>query len=210
MTGACELQALHGRLRRRRAGSTPAYDDGVTDSLACDEVIVAIGMSADTETFAAQSARATGTEDRGRPTHAADRLPRVFAAGDVVSGPSIITSAVGQGRRAAFMIDRWLQGEELDGAAFDDRLPVVAKEDVLAQAAEPQPPRASARAGRRSPPRPRDFSELEPPLSEEEARASAASCLDCGVCSECQRVHRGLPRRCDQARHARGEARASR
>ena len=58
-------------------------------------------------------------------------VPSVFAAGDAVSGPSIITSAVGQGQRAAFMIDRWLRGEELDGAAFDDRLPVVAKEDVL-------------------------------------------------------------------------------
>ena len=37
----------------------------------------------------------------------------VFAAGDAVAGPSMITDAVGQGRKAAHMIDRFLQGLEL-------------------------------------------------------------------------------------------------
>jgi heterodisulfide reductase subunit A len=32
---------------------------------------------------------------------------------------------------------------------------------------------------------PTDFSELEPPLTEAEARYGAERCLDCGVCSEC-------------------------
>jgi len=47
----------------------------------------------------------------------------LFAAGDVVTGPTDITRAVGEGRRAAHMIDRWLTGGAMTG--FDDRLPVV-------------------------------------------------------------------------------------
>ena len=62
-------------------------------------------------------------------------VPYVFAAGDVVLGPSMITSAAGQGRRAAFMIDRWLQGEALDPAEFDGPLPVVDKDAVLGRQA---------------------------------------------------------------------------
>ena len=59
-------------------------------------------------------------------------VPWLFAAGDVVTGPSDIARAIGQGRRAAFMIDRWLQGLEpgpFEG--FDDRLAVVDKAEVL-------------------------------------------------------------------------------
>ena len=33
---------------------------------------------------------------------------------------------------------------------------------------------------------PSDFVELEPPLTEDEARYSAERCLDCGICSECR------------------------
>ena len=54
-------------------------------------------------------------------------MPHIFAAGDVVTGPTMITTAVGQGRRAAFMIDRYLQGEALDADAFDEALPVADK-----------------------------------------------------------------------------------
>ena len=109
----------------------PEYDESQHKSLDCDVVIVAAGMGADTEAF--------GLETNGNRTLKADpgtlqtAVPHVFAAGDVVTGPTMITTAVGQGRRAAFMIDRYLQGAELDPAAFDEGLPVVDKADVLAR-----------------------------------------------------------------------------
>ncbi len=71
-------------------------------------------MGADTEAF--------GLETNGNRTLKADpatlqtAVPHVFAAGDVVTGPTMINSAVGHGRRAAFMIDRYLQGAEMDPA----------------------------------------------------------------------------------------------
>jgi heterodisulfide reductase subunit A2 len=102
-----------------------------------------------------------------------------------VSGALDIAHAVGQGRRAAFMIDRFVRGDALEGAGFDEKLPVAEKEDVLARThpahrpLEPREPSARVSA------EPADFAEVEPPPTEEEARYAAERCLDCGVCSEC-------------------------
>ncbi len=160
----------------------PEYDESQRKSIECDAVIVAAGMMADTAAF--------GLDVNGNRTLKADpgtlqtAVPHIFAAGDVVTGPTMITTAVGQGRRAAFMIDRYLQGQELDAGLFDASLPVVDKDAVLARQdvydrREPFESSAVMSAA------PTDFSETEGPMSEEEAFLGAARCLDCGVCSEC-------------------------
>ena len=147
-------------------------------------MIVAIGMSADTERFGERLELNRNRTIEADPETLQTALPWVFAAGDVVSGPSMITKAVGQGRRAAFMIDRWLQGEDLATVRFDEPLPAVDRADVLARQsayARRDPLAASAHFAAA----PTDFAELEPPLTEEEAQSAAVRCLDCGVCSEC-------------------------
>ncbi len=150
----------------------PQYDETETDELACDVAIVAIGMRRErnlqVDAITLQSAE----------------QPWLFAAGDVVTGPAKIVDAVGAGRRAAFMLDRYLRGESLSEVPFDERLPGVEHEDVL---------RRQRGHSRRDPlapairlvSHPSDFAELEPGLAEDEIRAAAARCLDCGVCSEC-------------------------
>ena len=78
-----------------------------------------------------------------------------------------------------------MQGAELDPAGFDTKLPVAGQADVLARqhpARGHLDPRAPAT---RFAAAPADFAELEPPLTEAEARYGAERCLDCGVCSEC-------------------------
>jgi ferredoxin len=109
----------------------------------------------------------------------------------VALGASDIARAVGHGRRAAFMIDRWLQGSELDGAGFDEQLPVVGRANVLARQrydwVEPQASSADLSAT------PVDFDELEPALTDEEALAGAQRCLDCGPCSECAQCVAACP-----------------
>ena len=160
----------------------PEYDESQQQTVECDVVIVAAGMGADTESF--------GLETNPSRTLKADAatcqttVPHIFAAGDVVTGPSMITTAVGQGRRAAFMIDRFLQGEALEADAFDEALPVADKRQVLARQdvydrREPFESHAAMSAS------PTDFSETEAPMSEDEALLGATRCLDCGVCSEC-------------------------
>jgi heterodisulfide reductase subunit A len=138
--------------------------------LPADIIITATGMAAD-----------EGRPDVDPETMQAGR-PWLFAAGDVVTGPSDITRATGLGRRAAFMLDHWLRREAMDG--FETRLPVVDKAQVVARQLTYRvaPPNASAASLSDAP---ADFSELEPPLTEAQAREAVSRCLDCGVCSEC-------------------------
>lgn len=150
----------------------------------CEAVIVAAGLRP-SETLSPQLAAARDGTVPADPRTLQTDLPYVFAAGDVVSGALDIAHAVGQGRRAAYMVDRWLQGLELEGFELDASLPVVDKEEVLARAHP-----AMTRLEGRTPTtlflgEPRDFDELEPPLSEADALYGAQRCLDCGPCSEC-------------------------
>ena len=146
-------------------------------------MIVAIGMRPDTDAFAGVVELNRNRTIAADPATLQTAAPYVFAAGDVVMGPSIIVDAVGQGRRAAFAIDRLLRGEDVAAVPFDDRLPVADHAAVLARQRshsrrEPLAAAASVAA-------PTGFAEIEPPLTEEEALAAAGRCLDCGVCSEC-------------------------
>ncbi len=168
---------------------SPRYDEHVVGRIACDAAIVAIGMGADTATFAALAPGGARTI-QADPETLLTPVPGVFAAGDAVSGPSMITDAVGQGRKAAHMIDRFLRGLELTG--FPEPLPVVDRLDVLARQrthSRREPLAASAAFAAA----PADFAELEPPLTEAEARAAAGRCLDCGVCSECHECVAACP-----------------
>jgi heterodisulfide reductase subunit A len=164
---------------------TPEPVAGSDFEIACDLVISAVGLGPAADEFGAVLAARPGgaaAVDQHTLQGSADWL---FAAGDVVTGASDIAHAVGQGRRAAYVIDRWLQGLELGSfAPLDDQLAVVDKAEVLAR----QP--AYARRESQLAPTglavaPRDFARLEPSITEEEARTAAGRCLDCGVCSEC-------------------------
>jgi heterodisulfide reductase subunit A len=162
--------------------SRPEPIPGLDFEIAGDVVIAAIGMAPDTEGFAGQ----VTAEARGRvavdPETLQSAVPWLFAAGDVVSGASDITRATGQGQRAAHMIDRWINGLELDG--FDLRLPVVDKAEVLARQKDYRITVAEGPSELLSV-APTDFREVERPMTEDEARRGAGLCLDCGVCSEC-------------------------
>jgi len=172
----------------RRSPEPVPGSDYVID---CDLVISTIGMSPDPAPFAPLADR------RGRisvdPKTLQSAVPYLFAAGDVTAGATDITRAIGSGRRAAHMVDRWLNDQPLDGfTALDDRLETISPDSVLAR---------QTAFGHRHPVSgevslqqfPRDFSEIEAPLTIEQARAGSGSCLDCGVCSECQQCVQACP-----------------
>ncbi len=103
--------------------------------------------------------------------------PKVFAGGDVVTGPSIAVEAVGAAHRAADAIDRFLRGEQVELPS----LYIHVKHDVTRNdiGNPPQLPRI------RTPVRPvaeriTDFDEYESGLSEEEAMIAGQRCLECG------------------------------
>jgi len=185
---ACTRMALGSPDASGRRRPEPIPGSGFV--LPCELVIAAIGMTPDTSAFAGQLA----TDERGLlradPVSLQTDDPRIFAAGDAVNGPTDITRAVGEGRRAAHMIDRWLTGGAVDG--FGDRLPVVDKAAVLARqrAWTPRPPTAEGTFLSGSP---IDFTEVEAGLTEQEARAAAGRCIDCAVCSECNECVAACP-----------------
>ena len=171
----------------------PRFDDRSSRILPADVVFVAIGQASPTAGFAAD-----GVELNSDTTIKADSVtlmtsvPGIFAGGEAVTGPSMIVKAIAQGKRAAFHIDRWLLGKPLEGDEFAPMLPVMDKERVLSrQTAYP-----SVCVERRAKPshlRVNDFGEVQEPLTEEEALASASNCLNCGICSECHECRIACP-----------------
>jgi len=152
----------------------------------CEAVISAIGMAPDQRPFEGLAQIGRGSRISVNPTTLQSEVAYLFAAGDVTTGASDITQAVGAGRRAAYMMDNWIQGRPLGNfPALDGLLTVVDKQEVLARQ-QSYAHRKPIVADPAFSPAPRDFVELEPALTESEAIAGSGGCLDCGVCSECQ------------------------
>ena len=163
----------------------PEPVSGDIETIAVDVVIAAIGQKAELNFTAGLGEL---TDAKGHlvvdPDTLATPVPGVFAGGDLVTGPSTIAKAVGQGKRAAYQIDRYLRGEALEAAGFDYRMPMVDKEEVIARQQSyttlPPVPRRELLSEKGS-----GFMEVEQPMTEEEVLYSAGRCLDCGVCSQC-------------------------
>jgi heterodisulfide reductase subunit A len=160
---------------------------------AVDHVVVAIGLAPETSRFAGELALNADGTIKVDPETLQTSVPDVFAGGDVVTGPSLIVNAIGQGKRAAFFIDRHLAGFDLEAVSFETKMPVVAKDVVIGR--QEAYSRLEPLAVREASPaeRVRDVREIEAPLSEEEARFCASRCLDCAVCSECRRCVAACP-----------------
>jgi heterodisulfide reductase subunit A-like polyferredoxin len=138
-----------------------------------DSVILAIGQAADLEGVPLKDGK-IATDDALRT-----EIPGVFAGGDVVLGPATLVDAMAQGHRAAQAIDASLRGQ-----------PVPAKTKKSLDVAPS--PRSNVvplpRVGMRhlsDDKRKTGFGEVELGYTEEQAKAEAARCLACGLCSEC-------------------------
>ncbi len=172
----------------------PSFDQSNEKYFDADVVIMAVGLLPNTSPFSSELAlNRNGTIQVNKETLETS-TPAVFAGGDAVTGPTMIVKAIGQGKRAAFYIDRYLQGRPLDGARYDDRLPEVEREQVLSRAegmlSQREPVESKYRPAAEWV---RSFDEYELTMNEEEARYSANRCLDCGGCSECRQCEQACP-----------------
>jgi glutamate synthase (NADPH/NADH) small chain len=77
--------------------------------LSCDSAILALGQGP------APVAEASARDGRGwiqvDPETMATSVPGLYVGGDLVRGSDMAVGAVGDGKRAAFAIDRWIQGK---------------------------------------------------------------------------------------------------
>lgn len=153
----------------------PCFDSCRLMTLEADTVIVAAGQAADPA-----GAEEFGIAGEGGvafdPLTLETRDAMVFAAGDLVSGPSSVVHAMASGRRAAESVHRLLAGEPMRygrgypgpvETQFDIDVPVPV---LTARAPVPERPLAG-RDG---------FDEVEMALDVETARLESRRCFSCG------------------------------
>jgi heterodisulfide reductase subunit A-like polyferredoxin len=157
-----------------------------------DFVIEAIGLSPTTAPFSKVIALEKDGRIKADPQTLQTQLPWLFAGGDAVSGSSTIIEAAGHGKRAAHYIDRFLQGIELNGHEFGDKLPAMDKTKVLSKPGIQLKPAMDEKM-RPVAERILDFKEVEMTFTEKEVQESTSRCLDCSNCRECHQCVSACP-----------------
>jgi NADPH-dependent glutamate synthase beta subunit-like oxidoreductase len=123
----------------------PSFDPSDTTVIEADTVILAIGQSTDLS-FLEEGDQELATERgtvRVDEVSFATPLPGLFAAGEVVSGPSSVIQAIAAGRKAATSIDRHLGGdgviEEALAPVQEANLWIGRDENFSSRGREPMP-----------------------------------------------------------------------
>jgi NADPH-dependent glutamate synthase beta subunit-like oxidoreductase/Pyruvate/2-oxoacid:ferredoxin oxidoreductase delta subunit len=108
-----------------RAGHfSPEFDESRTSRLEADVVILAVGLQGDLE-FCRDDGELTITEwaTIAADADGATSEPGVFAAGDIVTGPTSIVEAIAAGRRAASSVMKYLGNDRGDFPTSEVELP---------------------------------------------------------------------------------------
>jgi NADPH-dependent glutamate synthase beta subunit-like oxidoreductase/ferredoxin len=161
------------------------YDSDQTFALAADTVIVSIGQQSHLSETGLAAQLQTG---RGRRVTVNERCltsrPGVFAAGDVVTGPSTVIDSMAEGRRAAGRIIEYLTGEP---SPFTDLSAETRGIGDYIEISENIPRQWRPEMAQRQPKvRRRDFKEVDFGFTMEQAVSEAQRCLQCSSCCECR------------------------
>jgi NADPH-dependent glutamate synthase beta subunit-like oxidoreductase len=161
----------------------PCYDEDDNMVLEADNVIMAIGQSADTNFVSEEKINKTrGNKIEVDPLTLQTQKENIFAGGDVAGRPLLAVEAMSHGRKAAISIDRYLNGRDLredreNEGSFETWLETEIDEDEVKR----------ERTSMRMMPiedRKGNFEEVELGFSEEEALEEAERCLTC-ECKMC-------------------------
>ncbi|MFO8235853.1 MAG: FAD-dependent oxidoreductase [Bacteroidales bacterium] len=172
----------------------PVTIEGSEHVMNVDVAIVSIGLLPSASPFSGQIKLTRRGNIDVHPETLQSSEPWIFSGGDVVTGASSIIEAAGQGKRAAYFIDKYLAGEkDLTQFVFDHRLPPASKEEVLARTEERESAMPVVSYERAPKERIKDFEEIEATYSEKEVLESASRCLDCGNCRECHQCVEACP-----------------
>lgn len=163
----------------------PLEVDGTDFAFEADTAILAVGQDpelADWESRVVTDGSMVVVDDSFMTSRAG-----LFAAGDAAGSERFVSSAVGDGKRAAAHIARYL-GQQAEAAAepADGQLPdpkEVALEEINTFYF---PPRERGERGKSDPrARKTDFREIRLGLAPEQAQAQTERCFSCGNCVEC-------------------------
>ena len=102
-----------------KSGRRKPIPTGKLETIPCDSIILAVGELIDSKIFEEIGIR---VDNAGRILVNEFNLqtndPKIFACGDIVTGPSDVTSAMASGKRTAFSIDYHLMGKLRAGNLF--------------------------------------------------------------------------------------------
>lgn len=157
-----------------------------------DFVVEAIGLQPSTSIFGNELELKKGGTIKVNEKTLQTANPFIFAGGDGVTGASTIIEAAGQGKKAAFFIDKFLSGLNPIDFEFGDKLPAVDKTKILQRdnITFANPVRDTFRPISE---RVKDFADVEKTFTEAEAKQSAERCLDCSNCRECHQCISACP-----------------
>ena len=157
-----------------------------------DYVIEAIGLKPSTAPFANEIELNKGGTIKVNKKTLQTSNPYIFAGGDGVTGASTLIEAAGQGKRAAFFIDKYLNNQNLDDFEPGDKLPAVDKSIVLKKYGDNRIPAIEGEI-RPVAERIKDFEEVEITYTESELKGSTLRCMDCSNCRECHQCLSACP-----------------
>ncbi len=164
----------------------PAFDENDLATLEADQIIVAIGQAVDEQLVGHIKADSERGCFRADPITGQTSLEGVFAGGDNASGPASVIDAVAAGKRVAESIERYLTGKDVLAGRFEST--VHPMPDELLPATDKIVKKDRPRSEELAPAnRTKNFDEVEKGLTEEQALAEAERCLNCALCSECNR-----------------------
>ena len=157
----------------------PVAIEGKTEELDVDSVIIAIGQKLVNEDVSELKLTDRGNIEADIDTFKTN-IEGVFAIGDATNrGASIAIEAIGEANRCALSIDAYLNGEDIE-----TRVPYISRRDeelINFQSKEKCParkPKVLPAAERKN-----NFDEVCLGYTEEDAKAEASRCLECG-CKE--------------------------
>ncbi len=185
-----KVTAIHCQRTRLNEEITAGKRDGLelipgTDFLMeSDHVVVAIGQSPDASQLSMKGLKVDS--DTGvvqvNPLTLEASIPGVFAGGDCIFGPNNVVEAMAAGLRAAESMDRYVQGQDLEGGRRLEP-PQTAEVDLDTIEASPYErakiPVIQPRKRRST------YEETVLGLSAEIAQREAQRCLNCALCSQC-------------------------
>jgi heterodisulfide reductase subunit A len=157
-----------------------------------DFVIEAIGLQPTTSLFKNELELAANGRIKVNSMTLQTSRPWIFAGGDSVTGSSTIIEAVGQGKKAAFYIDKYLNNENPDKFEFGDKLAAVDKKEILSHGNILYRPAMDDNL-RPAAERIMDFEDVERTFTEEQVKTSTERCLDCSNCRECHQCISACP-----------------
>ena len=159
----------------------PKFDDSATTEIEGDTILLSVGQSADLSFLDAQR---DGIEMRSPqqivndPAKCTTSAPGIFIAGDIAYGPRLMIHAIASGKQAARSVYQYLRGREIAPEEVQFHVPIEQyhREKHYERRSRLHIPTRSAAERMKNP-----MALVEIGYDDEQARAEAGRCLDCGI-----------------------------